>query len=196
MEYRWHNEWLYIEYRFKYALKEVMALKLLWQSLSNTTKLYMLDSLHIEVWVSKSCNSRAIQVLEHIWQNINTDQHGSTSPFSILEWRSYRLSGSVHWWLFAATLCIPTIQITHPSRWQGAHICNHGQVIFTTKLIFARFTSSTEYLLLVLTARLKLTSTTPVTPQPRHPSPYCGQTWRGEGRHSSGTPPLPPPSKY
>ena len=131
MEYRWHNEWLYIEYRFKYALKEVMALrhskrflKRLWQSLSNTTKLYMLDSLLIEVCVSNSCNSWATQVLEHIWQNINTDQHGSTRPFSILEWRSYRLSGSVHWWLFAATLCIPTIQITHPSRWQGAHICN------------------------------------------------------------------------
>ena len=66
MEYRGHNYLRYIKYRFEYALKEVMALrhskrflKRLWQSLSNTTKLYLLDSLLREVYVPNSTNMAA-----------------------------------------------------------------------------------------------------------------------------------------
>ena len=131
MEYRWHNEWLNIEYRFKYALKEVMALrhskrflKRLWRSLSNTTKLYMLGSLHIEVCVSNSSNSRATKFfLTHFtkYKDMTTWQH---KTIFYIRMEELPAGGSVHWCLFAATLCIPTIQITHPSRWQGAHICN------------------------------------------------------------------------
>ena len=85
MEYRCHNYLLYIKYRFEYALKEVMALrhskrflKRLWRSLSNTTKLYMLDSLHIEVCVSNSSNSRATKFfLTHFtkYKHMATWQH-------------------------------------------------------------------------------------------------------------------------